>query len=426
MTIRANDLAACVIISIVFAQSGFLVAATSTELSKITPADLTAGDWFGDAVAMDGNLALVGSRFNSTLTGPRYGAAYVYDVSNSNLVSKLTATDRSHDDLFGGTVALHGNTALISAAGDDDKGSRSGSAYLFNVQTGQQLWKLLASDGDSSDQFGISVGLDANYAVIGANLDEQRGQRAGAAYLFDVTTGQQLAKLFSSDISADDDFGGAVAIDNGLAVISSARDDVTGPQSGSAYVFDVAAQTQLTKLVPTDGAASDLFGISVAIDGNYALIGAPYDDDHGQDSGSAYLFNVQTGAQIAKLTGGNGSIGSHFGSSVSLHGDLAVVGANHEVSNVPGVGSAYVFDIRTGQELVKLTPSDGVVEDFFGRVAIANGIAFVGAYGQDQKGQTAGAVYTYDLSAYVVPEPTTFIFVVGFWGWGNFIRLRKN
>ena len=165
----------------------------------------------------------------------------------------------------------------------------STQAALFDVET-----KLTADDAVAGDYFG-SVAISDNTALFGASGDDDGGSNSGSAYLFDVITGSQLAKFTSDDIAADDSFGGSVAISGNTALLGARGDDDGGNHSGSAYLFNVITGNQLAKLTADDAAERDFFGGSVAISGNTAIVGASGDDDGGSNSGSAYLFDVTTG-----------------------------------------------------------------------------------------------------------------------------------
>jgi hypothetical protein len=202
--------------------------------------------------------------------------------------------------------------------------------------------KLVASDGAASDQFGwsVSISADGAYAVIGAYADDAGATNQGSAYIFvrSGTSWTQQAKLVASDGAANDLFGLSVSIsaDGAYAVIGAYTDDAGATNQGSAYIFvrSGTSWTQQAKLVASDGAADDRFGCSVSIsaDGAYAAIGA-FADDAGanSDQGSAYIF-VRSGTswtQQAKLVASDGAAGDYFGWSVSISGDgaYAVIGA---------------------------------------------------------------------------------------------------
>jgi len=203
---------------------------------------------------------------------------------------KLTANDGDFHDNFGYSVAISGNKAIVGAVLDEDNGPQSGSAYLFDVASGEQLAKLTAQDGATDDRFGWSVGLSGNTAIVGAYGKDDDGTDSGSAYLFDVTSGLQLAKLTAHDAAAEDWFGVSVAISGNTAIVGARWDDDFGNNSGSAYLFDVASGEQLAKLTPVDGEGPDEFGRAVAISGHTAIVGAYLDSDNGLWSGSAYVF----------------------------------------------------------------------------------------------------------------------------------------
>jgi len=188
--------------------------------------------------------------------------------------TKLTASDAAVDDRFGRAVSISGNTAFVGAWRDDDDGSRSGSAYLFDANTGSQLLKLTASDAAADDAFGRFVSISGNTALVGAPGDDDGGSESGSAYLFNATTGAQIAKLTASDAEMEDRFGFSVSISGNTALIGANGDDDGGNLAGSAYLFDATTGNELFKLAATDAALGDFFGRSVSISGNTALVGA--------------------------------------------------------------------------------------------------------------------------------------------------------
>jgi hypothetical protein len=175
------------------------------------------------------------------------GAVYVFTRSESSWSqqAKLTAEDGAETDIFGVRVALSGDTVLISARRDDDDvmGIDAGSAYIF-TRTGtkwQQQIKLTASDGAADDRFGRSVALVADTALIGAMFQDDKGDNSGSAYVFtrSGTTWNQQVKLTAADGAKGDAFGWSVALSDDTAVIAATRDDDNGNESGSAYVFEI-------------------------------------------------------------------------------------------------------------------------------------------------------------------------------------------
>ena len=170
------------------------------------------------------------------------------------------------------------------------------------AELGDQLFKLIPTDTAANDNVGYSVAISGNTAIAGAPLDNHVGLDNGSAYLFDVITGDPLTKLTASDAADDDWFGWSVAADGNTAIVGAIGDADAGLFTGSAYLFDLTTSDELFKLTASDGADDDFFGFSVAISGNIAIIGAPGDEDAGVQSGSAYLFDMTTGDELAKLT----------------------------------------------------------------------------------------------------------------------------
>ena len=177
-------------------------------------------------------------------------------------------------------------------------GSNSGSAYIFeyNGTNWTQMVKLTASDGAPSDYFGRAVSITGNHVVIGAYGNDDMGTSSGSAYIFeyDGTNWTQQAKLNPSDGASSDYFGYSVAIDGNYAVIGAYGDDDMGSYSGSAYIFSFNGTNwvEQQKLLAVDGLSSDYLGQSVSITDNYVVAGAYGNDDMGSNSGSAYIFGL--------------------------------------------------------------------------------------------------------------------------------------
>jgi len=323
-----------------------------TQQDKLTASDGTAYDYFGESVAISGETVVVGA-WGDDDNGSASGSAYVFVRSGDSWTQqdKLTAGDGAAYDYFGISVAISEDTIVIGARGDDDNGSVSGSAYVF-VRSGDswtQQDKLTASDGAADDYFGESVAISGDTIVVGACRDDDNGSASGSAYVFVRGGGSwtQQDKLTSSDGAASDYFGESVAICGNTAVVGAWGDDDNGSVSGSAYVFvrSGGSWTQQDKLTASDGAAGDYFGESVAISGNVVVVGARGDDDNGGASGSAYVF-VRGGdgwTQQDKLTPSDGAAGDYFGKSVAVIEGTSVIGAPYTYVEGLDSGSANVY-----------------------------------------------------------------------------------
>ena len=380
------------------------VAGVGEQVAKLMPVDAQADDWFGVSVALGGGRALVGA-YRDDARGVDSGSAYLFDASTGAEQRRLVASDGSASDGFGFSVALEANTALVGAWKDDPRGVDSGAAYLFNAATGQQLRKLVPNDGAAGDQFGVSVALKDNYALVGSRYDDVAGADSGSAYLFNATTGAQIRRLAPSDAAAGDQFGFSVAMDNGVALVGSYLSNARAADSGAAYLFDVATGQQLRKLVPNDGTLGDLFGYSVALDDGVALVSAALDTPNGYQSGAAYLFNAATGQQLGKLIPDDGGPEDFFGWSVALDDGVAMISSYWEDQYGANAGAAYFFDVATRQQLLKITADDASAGAWFGTsVAMENGRAIIGALREGEKGVDAGAAYLFQTS----PDPGDF------------------
>ena len=350
-----------------------------TQIAKLTASDGAADDYFGRSVSIDGDTIVIGSPYEDVY-GSNSGAAYVYTRNTAGSLTsgwtqraKLTASDGAAGDYFGHSVSIDGDTIVIGAWYDTDQGSHSGSAYVFTRNTdGSFGWtqraKLTASDAAANDNFGECVSVDGDTIVIGARWND--GQN-GSAYVFtrntagSLTSGwTQRAKLTASNGAAGDHFGISVTIDGDTIAIGA-----WGRTSyqGSAYIFTrntagslTSGWTQRAQLTASDGAASDMFGGNLSIDGDTVVVGAHGDDDNGSMSGSAYVFTRDTPGsltsgwtQLIKLTASDGAADDRFSNNPFLHGvgvavdgDTIVIGAPLDDDNGASSGSVYTFNIE--------------------------------------------------------------------------------
>jgi hypothetical protein len=366
-----------------------------TGYAKRTASDAVAHAFFGWSVAISGETIVVGAHQDDD-TARGSGSAYVFVRSGSTWMeqTKLTASDGAARDYFGYSVAISGETIVVGAYQYDG----SGAAYVF-VRHGTrwiQQAKLTADDGAGADLFGSSVAIHGETVVVGASGDDYY---KGAAYVFVRRGGHwfQKAKLTAQGGAPPDQFGFSVAISGETIVVGANQADGS---KGSVCVFarDGGSWTQQTKLNANDGEEGDRFGNSVAIRDETIVVGAYADADHGSNSGAAYVF-VGSGRhwfQQSKLMAQDGAANDQFGTSVAISGETIVVGAWGDDG---AKGSAYLFERRgnrwTEQQL-KLTASDGATNDRFGyAVAISGETVVVGASQDEDLGQDSGSVYIF-------------------------------
>lgn len=268
------------------------------QVAKRQASDAAAGDAFGSNVALDGDTLLIGAPADDHAAGVNAGSAYVLrDFDGAwEEIDKLVANDAAADDRFGTSLALSADTALIGAEGDDDAGIDSGSAYVFREIDGwEQIAKPAANDAAAGDRFGRSVALSASTALIGADGNDDAGGDSGSAYVFREIGGnwQQVVKLSATDAAAGDQFGYSVAVRGDMAVVGAPALGSPENHPGAAYAFrEVGGVWQsVAKLTAHGFATIDYFGWSVALRGDTVVIGAPVDDpDAVVDAGAVYVF----------------------------------------------------------------------------------------------------------------------------------------
>ena len=323
-----------------------LAAPLPTDETAILRSDDESGaDNFGAAVAIDAKRIIVGAPADADSVG----AAHIFRVINAPtlpLEDTLTPTDAPVGAEFGASVDIDAAYAIIGAPGDDDEGDDAGAAYIFN-RSGtdwSQVIKLTHPLPAADDRFGSSVAIDARFAVIGAPNDGGLQPLAGSAHFF-IRRGSTWE--FASSISsgfASSSFAASVDIDATTAIIGAPDEGGTG----AAYVFRKGRNNQWEledQLRAKDRNADDAFGTSVAISGKYAIVGAPGDDEGGDGAGAAYLFERGPGGQwtlVDKRRDAGSTVGA-LGTSVAIVGKLAFAGTPEFSVGAANAGAAHFF-----------------------------------------------------------------------------------
>ena len=330
-------------------------------------------------------------------------------------------------------MAVDGNVAVVGAYGNDDSGSGSGSAYIFERNIGGinawgQLKKLVASDAKAGDAFGLSVSINGDYTVIGAYGVDEYGANSGAAYVFERnlqgTNNWALAKkLIPSDAQEDNTFGTSVAVDGDVVVIGANSENSLNFRPGAAYVFErnvggINSWGEVKKLSASDNQTTNLFGGSVDVDGDVIVVGA--DGRYAADfrSGAAYVFErgidgINAWGEVKKLFAQDAIGRDWFGYSVAVGGDMIIVGARYADVSGSTSGAAYSFERNAGNTnewgfVTKLISSDITAWDCFGQsVAINGDLIVIGANQESEKAYCAGAAYFFEQFINLPPEIAT-------------------
>jgi FG-GAP repeat len=380
---------------------------------KLSVADAAAGDNFGTSVSIAGDRIVAGAPGEGDPHNK--GKVYIFERRNGkwNAVATLVASDGEPNDQFGHSVATSGDRVVVGAPGDDDKGFASGSAYIFERSPGENRWrqviKLLAGDAAPGRQFGQSVSISGDLVVIGSQLDDDSARSPGSAYVFERNQGGAdkwgaAAKLTASHGTRSNAFGSAVSISGDFVVVGAPGDSSAGLASGAAYLFERKDNrwAEDAKLTASDTMAGDNFGIAVSIDGDRAVVGAPFGDEKADDSGAAYIFERNPAGdglwgQAAKLTAPDAAARHNFGSSVSISGGRVAVGTPHDDHAGSNAGSVYVFERSAPDRwsyVTKLSAIAAAAGDSFGAsVSMSGGRVASGAPFDGRAGNNAGSAY---------------------------------
>lgn len=409
-----------------------VLAATAAagEEQKLVAADAAPTDEFGTALAISGDTAVVGA----PSAGPPgdAGVAYVFDKGPGGWaqVARLQHSGAVDDDAFGMAVAIDGDVIVVGAPGVETGALlNTGAAFVFVRPAGgwtdmTETARLSTDQIDRNDRLGDSVAISGDTIVVGSSYDQHGSHPTfgkGSAYVYVRPGGgwtgmTQTAWLTASNGRGSDAFGSAVAIDDDTVVVGATwGDHQPFSESGTAYVFDRPSggwqdMQESFLLAAGDANQADRYGRTVSISGDTILVGAPWNDDACVDydlcqSGSAYVYVRQGSGWVeqAKLLASNAARNDWFGWSVDVDGDVAVIGSVLSDDGVTTSGTAYLFerDGTTWTERTRMFPGDAGSYDRFGSAVAVDGVrALVGAHHQHSQGiQRSGSAYLFRVGA---------------------------
>lgn len=394
---------------------------TLVEQQKLTASDAGKRDWYGDSISISGNTVIVGASLANCTAGSGCGAAYIYRFNGVGWIEeqKLTASNASFSDLFGTSVSVSSNVAVVGAEQGDcrifDIDCGASYVYRFNGTNWIEEQELKATDDEESGGFGHSVAVSEDKIVIGRPYDDCiRGTGCGSVYVYryNGTSWAEQQRLIALDAGNRNFFGQSVTVSNDIIVVGATGDNCIGSSSnvcGSAYVFRFNGTywIQEQKLTASDAESEDLFGVSVSVSGDMAFVGAQRDDcTLGIDCGSAYIyqFNGTSWDEKQKLTASDKEVHDNFGNSVSLSGNIAIVGTRmSDYKTCIDCGSAYVYRFNgfNWVEIQKLIASDAEQNDWFGSaVSVSGDTVVVGSRFDDCKvGEDCGSAYVFSCAS---------------------------
>jgi hypothetical protein len=319
------------------------------------PTGSQGGALLGSSVTVEGAYAVAGAP-SDNIGGSSSGVVKVFDSTGGALLYLIPNPSPGANDNFGTSVALSGTRLVVGATGDSTGGISSGSAYVYELDSNTPMVPTAVLNNPNpgpSDYFGNAVAISGTRVVVGALRDDTSGSDSGSAYVYDLTGATPtlpVATLSNPSPAASDYFGKAVAISGTHVVVGANKDDTGGSNSGSAYVYDMAGDTPAlptTTLNNPTPAANDEYGISVSISGMRIVVGAYGDDTGFTDSGCAYVYNLGSATPTVPLTINNPTPAANdqFGLSVSISGLRWIIGARGNNSGEWVYGSAYVYDL---------------------------------------------------------------------------------
>ena len=398
------------------------VWAQFTQDIMIQASDTKAHAHFGHSVSISGDRAIVGIHQHYP-TNSDTGAVYIFERNGSgtwNEVARLQASDKHPRDYFGISVSISGDRAIVGGHSSMQDGRFIGAAYIFE-RNGSGTWNevvKLQSGGVAFDNFGHSVSISGDRAIVGAHRDNTGGSDDGAAFIYERNSSgrwNQAMKVQASDKQAQDYFGISVSISGDRAIVGAQGEDDGGTNTGAAYIFGRTASgswKEVLKLQTREGNHNgDNFGHSVSISGNRAIVGAYFEGANGSNMGTAYIYEdgvMGIWTETAKLQASDKATGDYFGHSVSISGDQAIVGANKKnivgANSINHAGAAYIFErdeYGVWNEQTKILASENARMDHFGgAVAVGDNYAIVGAEGKSTGGTAAGinagAIYIFN------------------------------
>ena len=411
----------------------------ANEAFKVHPSIINPPNGLGTSVSINGDRLLASAGGDDCEDGSRNcGSVFVFRFDGAIWIEedRLTADDAQAWDFFGTTISQSGDRIIVGSTGGLNPPDAFGTAYVFRwddsstpFDPSDDFWvqeaRLNAADEIVGDGYGFPVSISGDRAIVGARFDDDAGTSSGSAYVFrrDGMSWVQEAKLTADDAFGGDLFGWSVAI-SGDRIVVGARGATCGGvfnRCGAAYVYRLegGGWVQEAKLLASDIAVGDAFGISIAIDNDRLIVGAYHNDDACPadpdcDSGSAYLFRREgtNWVEEAKLTASDAAAENLFSWNVSINGDRAIVGTRiGEVAT--DFGSTYVYQRNDNgtpldptddlwPQTAKLTASDGAPGDLFAwAVSISGDWALAGASRDDDACPTpncnTGSVYVFNL-----------------------------
>ena len=380
-------------------------------LTNPTPA---SGDYFGYAVAMDGNRVVVGAYLDDTV-GTDSGIAYVYDLDGATPATPLVTLNRpaavANGDQFGTSVAISGALVVIGAPGVSEGDSHTGSAYAYDMGGATPTVTLAVMNTLSfagNAKFGRSVAVSGSRMVAGASDSDTNLSGAGSAYVNDLAGGATvpLYVLNNPQPVANDGFGVAVAMSGNIVAVSSFTHLNANGSKGMVCLYDLGGAAPnvpfLTLTNPGNGYGG--FGYSLAMTGTHVVVAAPFDASTGANSGRAYVFAYTSptpNVPVATLENPTPAVNDYFGDSVAISETRVVVGADRDDTGATDAGSVYIYEMASANPATPVVTLHNPVPhtgDVFGRSVAISGTRVVVGSPSENPAFYYPSVYVFDIA----------------------------
>lgn len=332
-----------------------------------------SNDRFGSSVALGDGIALIGAPnlsfpFIPPVPPLPRGAVFFFDPETGEELGMIQSPYTSLSSSFGSPIALKGRTLAIG--GSNGQQHARGDVHVYDTTMQQQLFALIPESEDPIEDFGFQIAVNESIIAVSGYRGEGRTNRNGSVFLFDRSTGDQIAELRPDGGSEGDDFGVSLAMNEDRLVVGAITDDEQGSVAGAAYLFDLSDRSQIAKIFAING-PSAYFGSSVAMDDHTIAIGNPFNNDNGTAVGAVHLYDASTGAPLRRIDPNEIVDFMGFGSNVILDGGSVFVasGLPEDVT----MSAVHLFDITTGTQEALLLPDSLMPNQRFGGAIAARG-----------------------------------------------------
>ena len=318
-------------------------ALTRVQVGKLIASDAAQGAQFGEQLLIHDGKLFVGVPQEETVQSFG-GAVYVFDLQSQSELMKIVPSDMTPDSKFGfsfgESLSASNGKLAVSAVGSNEF---AGALYVFDIETGDELMKISPADGVQNDLFSRPVAMGDGYIAAGTRADPNDAT-GSSIYIYSSTTGEELRRI-TPEVLNTNFFGEDFEIADGLLYVGDIFCGDTGVSTGCVRIFDLATGDELGRLVDPDGTSGDDLGRHISVSNGKLVAGAQSDRPNGISSGSVCIFDLQSGSIIDKVVPASSEPFLAFGHSVAMHDDTLVVGAQG-VTSTAFIGSAFVFDLN--------------------------------------------------------------------------------